>query len=148
MPKICVDCKLDIKSDNFCKCAYCKQACHELCDNLSPRKSFSEPAPVWACPSCISKRPKGDNTKTPVRHNLKSTRSSPNWVLQRSRGNRFGTSPVASEYETPSLYPTVDEVRDIIQSEYKNILMKELTILIEKKIASELRETVSDIACL
>lgn len=66
----CVGCKGSLSKSQFMTCRDCKQKYDLQCANMTP-KSFlkfdEDKKRKWKCPECLSKRPKQDNTNTPIR---------------------------------------------------------------------------------
>lgn len=78
--KTCAGCLKIIGSNNFLKCSNCNSFYDSTCANFTEKRFVSffsasttkgkENRRNWACPGCMSKKPKGDNSNTPLRsHN-------------------------------------------------------------------------------
>lgn len=66
----CVGCKSAIPNKEFMCCHECRQKYDLICANLSPKrfKKMSQEVKLkWTCLECKSRKPKLDNTNTPVR---------------------------------------------------------------------------------
>lgn len=67
---VCGGCKTTIMDKYFINCPGCKQVYDLECASLSPKrlkKMNAENKREWRCLECKSKKPKSDNTNTPVR---------------------------------------------------------------------------------
>lgn len=75
MSKSCTACGNAINTLEYMECMKCKRLYDILCLNISKdtwKKFTQKQKTAWVCPSCTSSLPKGDNSHTPVRHNVSS----------------------------------------------------------------------------
>lgn len=145
MTRLCSACMREIKDNNFVKCIACKEFCHLLCVTTKGKKICKDPN--WTCPNCISKKPKGDNTNTPIRCADYDNQSSPSWVTQRSQ-SKGKLSPSLSEDKSVCRCLSREDIRDILQSEVRQVLAVEIADLIKSTITPQLREIDTDIFAL
>lgn len=103
----CVGCSGSLDHKDFMSCKECKQNYDLQCASLSPKRfrSFNEEKMrKWLCPECICKRPKGDNSDTPVRSTHLQRPVSPSGVVHEkpSIGNvtRRKKSPASGSFIT------------------------------------------------
>lgn len=70
MSSVCGGCSKLIEDDYYMTCSQCKNKYDLICILVPKDKYFSltqTQKDNWLCPSCVSSRPKGDNTSTPLR---------------------------------------------------------------------------------
>lgn len=116
MTNTCAACCKRIKDAFSLRCASCDGAYHILCVSMNQDdfQSLSEELRNgWTCPACCSKRPKGDNSDTPIRSSTSSGAAHPNVTL-RGVGNSRKAAPVADTQEvtgTDPLKSLISEIR-------------------------------------
>lgn len=62
---LCSGCPQVIKDDQFLTCKKCKKHYHKLC--IATTLNASDLRSTWECPECKSKKPRGDNSNTPIK---------------------------------------------------------------------------------
>lgn len=96
----CAGCLKTIDSKNKLKCSTCNSTYDLICANVTEKRFYSfygassEQPKEWTCSKCISKRPKGDNSNTPIRMDKESSHDesqSTNNVTQRSKPRLVNT---------------------------------------------------------
>lgn len=121
----CAGCLTIIENRKILKCVMCDGSYDLICGNVSEKRylSFygasSTTKKEWTCPKCNFKRPKGDNSNTPIRmdkdtHDLAQEDSPTNNVTQRSKsrsGNQVN-SPGYMDFATIR-----NEIRAAIRAE-------------------------------
>lgn len=156
MPTNCNGCKEPIMTAEYMKCNVCRESYDLKCLNIEPsafKKYSREQIVQWICPSCISSRPKRNNTNTPIQ--------SPVGVISKtltgfdnvnmSRGSRKQEKsdkapPVLSEIselvsEIRQLRNEVHELKEHLSSVYSTLTQK--LVDNEKKIAAQETEILN-----
>lgn len=138
----CVGCKSPIPNKDFISCFECKQKYDLICANLSPKrfKKMSQEVKVkWVCLECKSRKPKLDNTNTPVRVVQQSQLSRP--VADTEVMLDDCLTNVTVRKQRIDDYITENRLKEI----WKNMMRKELETLLESTIDRKISENLKTI---
>lgn len=145
----CAGCRGTIKKKEYLLCSDCNLKYDLLCANIPVSKfkqMTSETKKEWDCPACRSKKPKGDNTNTPIRPAVAAVVSS---AVSPTSSPAVPTSPLSvasspgctTEQNSPESlkshnFVTKDSLRDIIREEISSALRKAL----KEQVTDQLRD--------
>ncbi|CAK1578105.1 unnamed protein product [Parnassius mnemosyne] len=133
MMRTCVGCRDTVRSgDGYIVCATCKQYYHRLCVNISDIELNGMAVELkmdWLCPDCVCRRPRGDNSNTPIRGSP-WTASIPTNVTMRRR---------------PAEHPQVDEHIDCVSRSLIRIIINEIVKEYTSNITRQLNFIHADI---
>lgn len=119
--KQCAACTNDIAATELIKCGTCGLRYHIECINTSYKKLNDLPPEYktnWFCPSCCSKKPKGDNSNTPARGTtIVNVSPSSNITHRRPQPSVQPTSQVHE-------YFTLGNIKELIKEEMDTLLTK------------------------
>lgn len=140
----CAGCARDLLTSEQLKCTDCALRYHFECVNTANKK-FKEICTyykkTWVCPTCQSKKPKGDNSNTPVRAEYIMNDDIPTSNVTTRRGVLGSShSPVI---ETLSL----NNVKELIHDSMDNLLdriERKMTKIIEMK-TNDIFKEVNDL---
>ncbi|CAH2085234.1 unnamed protein product [Euphydryas editha] len=119
--KICSGCKHNLPKKDYLICVTCKHGYDLLCASLTPKR-FSlmdaEAKKKWNCQECLSKRPKTDNSDTPIRIANRPSGSTIESILSQEDENV--TMRIKKQYssvDNSSSFVTVEMLRRIVKEE-------------------------------
>jgi hypothetical protein len=104
------------------KCCDCSSLYHSLCVSISPaelNKLSAEVKANWLCPECQNKKPRSDNSNTPVRP---ATSANPNTNVTLRRKN----------HESSLIEPQVGTSVNMSQAELRIIIKEEVSAVIKE----------------
>lgn len=110
----CSACRSAIKECDRLDCCACASYYHCLCVNISSaelKKLSTEAKANWVCPECRNKKPRGDNSNTPVRQST-SINTDSNVTMRRKK-----QEPAVDSDAGLNLGISRSELRTIIQEE-------------------------------
>lgn len=138
----CTGCRHNITTKEYLVCSNCSSKYDLLCANIGIKKFTSmsqELRLTWKCPECHSKKPKTDNTNTPLRQPALTMPQSPVDVC----GNEDTTSDVSNvtvrARHRQQSQTTSSGDGFVTENTLRKILKEELSSLIEENI----KKTVS-----
>lgn len=160
----CAACRSDIEDGNRLECSTCSFVYHGLCVGVSPSgldELSSDLKSSWLCPECCTKKPRSDNSNTPVRPTTSTptsgSRSDAGVTLRRGKQGRPKTMPVPAAPPSPPVSPppascsglcmSREDLRAIIKEELM-LSLRESTTEIRGDISRELKAVRSEISSL
>ncbi|XP_063381873.1 uncharacterized protein LOC134668321 [Cydia fagiglandana] len=93
------------------ECASCADKYDEQCTGLDLKDLNAAQISAWTCPKCCNKRPKGDNSNTPVRRDCEPI----NNITMRKR-------PAGPAGEQSALPLSRDEITEIVRQEIRSAI--------------------------
>lgn len=111
--------------NTYLNCCHCSLKYHFLCLNFAKDEFDSlteEYKSTWACPKCLSKQKKGDNTNNLVRPSILSGSPDNSFVTTRRKVHK--PESLASARSSPVLLSDVNtsNLRDIVREEMRDVL--------------------------
>lgn len=139
---ICSGCLKSINANDFLRCITCTKPFDLMCASISEqrfRNLSKDFKASWICHGCKSKRPKGDNSNTPIRSNQSSLDTargefSPETnITLRKKPNTHSMSPSTSE-TCPGIDPIlVETIKCLIQTAVDNSVQSAVKSALEKE---------------
>ncbi|XP_069355160.1 uncharacterized protein [Maniola hyperantus] len=144
MPNLHWNCCNETKcNEDYVCCAICNKAYHHACLLPTGQSTMNtELESDWKCPSCTSKRPKGNNENTPVRNDTKLL-SEQNTAKRSNKRAAFSPPEQSCSTEQSDFR---EMVRDILKTEMSE-MVTHITASIKSVLNSELkllREEITD----
>ncbi|KAL4721210.1 hypothetical protein ACJJTC_009967 [Scirpophaga incertulas] len=137
----CFACPNLITDRRFIKCSLCKETYDLECANVSEKRFYlmtSENKNSWLCDLCRSRRPKRDNTNTPVRETVRDEQD------KNTDGSTEEVSNVTlrTKLKTTCTCISRDDIREIMRSELQ--IANERLNETNKVQLQEMRELIRD----
>ncbi|CAG9134929.1 unnamed protein product [Plutella xylostella] len=144
--KTCAACTSDICLTEKCLvCTLCKESYHALCVSIDVANLSKSQIKSWLCPTCTSKRPKGDNSNTPIRVPAKE-----NVTVRKQRGNNASTAAASASNSAASAVTncnrcmTKEDLTAAIRKELQDSLSVQIKSSIKDCLATQLRDIQSE----
>lgn len=126
--KICFGCRNVLPKKEYIDCSHCHHSYDLLCANISSKRFHSmdqQRKKCWKCLECQSKKPKSDNSNTPVRANRRSFDSDDENV-NLNRGEESNVTlrvkKQCSKSDSNDTYVTEDKIRMIIRQDMTEVI--------------------------
>lgn len=113
MSSQCIGCSEEVEAGKYLTCSACNKCCCNFCGNITLQLIENAP-PDWLCPDCSSKKPKGDNTNTPIRGIMAQN------ITLRNKGK---TSAQPQPQQCKNCINRL-ELQELVQTEIKNAIEK------------------------
>lgn len=134
----CFGCRSVLPKKEYIDCSHCHRSYDLLCANISSKRFYlmdQQRKKCWKCLECQSKKPKSDNSNTPVRANMRSFDSDDESASE-NRGEESNVTLRVKKHRSKSdsgdCYVTEDNLRKIIRQDMTEII----TDLVSKHLAS------------
>ena len=126
----CAACRSTIEDDNCLECTACSFFYHFLCVGVSPTELDTLTTNIiinWLCPECRTKKPRGDNSNTPVRPSTPASggNADANVTMRRGKQGRPRPQPTLAA-PLPTSAPIVCSGSDVTQEDLRAIIRKEI----------------------